>query len=239
MNKIYNVYCDESCHLQHDGINDMVLGAVWCDQTKIKQVNRDIRDMKERYGVATKAELKWTKVAPVKKDLYEELVNYFFDNPALHYRCIVITDKNDQDHIRFHQTHDDWYYKMYFDLLQGILSPSDAYEIYIDIKDTHSNQKIKKLEEVSRNSIYDFSGEVIKRIQPIRSDEVQLMQLVDVLVGAVTYQNRIFPDNHRKSETKLEIIELLKKRSGYRLTRSTLLKEEKFNIFVWQARQYK
>lgn len=50
MNKIYNVYCDESCHLQHDGINDMVLGAVWCDQTKIKQVNRDIRDMKERYG---------------------------------------------------------------------------------------------------------------------------------------------------------------------------------------------
>lgn len=23
---LYNVYCDETCHLEHDGINDMVIG---------------------------------------------------------------------------------------------------------------------------------------------------------------------------------------------------------------------
>lgn len=27
MGKVYNVYCDESCHLEHDCINDMVIGA--------------------------------------------------------------------------------------------------------------------------------------------------------------------------------------------------------------------
>lgn len=236
MSKIYNVYCDESCHLRHDGINDMVIGAIWCEQQQVKKVNCDIRDIKGKYGIAPGSELKWTKVAPVKKDVYEELINYFFDNPWLHFRCIVIPEKNDLDHMRFCQTHDDWYYKMYFDMLKGVFSSADIYEIYIDIKDTHSNQKVKKLEEVSRNSIYDFTGESIKRIQPIRSDEVQLMQLVDVLIGAVMYQNRRFPEEHKKSETKLGLIELIKKRSGFELTKTTLLREDKFNIFVWRAR---
>jgi hypothetical protein len=26
----FNVYCDESCHLEHDRQQAMVLGAVWC-----------------------------------------------------------------------------------------------------------------------------------------------------------------------------------------------------------------
>lgn len=28
----YNIYCDESCYLEHDGINVMAFGAIWCDQ---------------------------------------------------------------------------------------------------------------------------------------------------------------------------------------------------------------
>lgn len=236
MSRLCNVYCDESCHLEHDESNVMVIGAVWCNQGQVRKVNQYIREIKEKHGVKPEAELKWTKVAPIKKNLYMEMVNYFFDNSELYFRCIVIPDKGSLEHGRFQQTHDDWYYKMYFDMLKGIFSPADMYEIYIDIKDTHSNQKVKKLEEVCRNSIYDFNGESIKRIQPIRSDEVQLMQLVDILIGAVAYQNRIFPENHRKSETKLALIDLIKQRSGYKLTKSTLLKEDKFNIFVWQAR---
>ena len=78
MSKRFNVYCDESCHLEHDGINDMVIGAVWCEQQSVKRINRDIRDLKEKYGIASSAELKWTKVAPVKKDVYIDLINYFF-----------------------------------------------------------------------------------------------------------------------------------------------------------------
>jgi len=29
MTPIYNVYCDESCHLENDNQKIMVLGAVW------------------------------------------------------------------------------------------------------------------------------------------------------------------------------------------------------------------
>ena len=233
---IYNIYCDESCHLENDGINDMVLGAVWCPQSKLLDINSRIKEIKAKYNVSQTAELKWTKVGPQKRDLYIELINYFFDCSDLHFRCLVVPNKQKLDHERFNQTHDDWYYKMYFDMLKLIFDPRDKYEVYIDIKDTNSNKKAAKLREVCSNNIYDFSGRIIRRIQPIRSNEVQIMQIVDVLIGAVCYQNRKFPEGFQKSETKREVIELIKERSGYQLTKTTLLREDKFNIFVWDAR---
>lgn len=237
MDILYNVYCDESCHLENDGINDMALGAVWCSKDRIYEISEEIKEIKKKYQVLPSAELKWTKIGPVKKNLYMELLNYFFDSEYLHFRCLVVPDKKLLDHSRFHQTHDDWYYKMYFDMLKVILDPHDSYEIYIDIKDSNSYKKTKKLKEICCNNIYDFSGKVIKRIQPVRSNEIQIMQIVDVLIGAVCYTNRIFPKDFKKSETKLEIIHFIKEKSGYQLNKSTPYKEDKFNIFIWDARQ--
>ena len=148
----------------------------------------------------------------------------------------MVLDKSKLNHERFNQTHDDWYYKMYFDMIKYIFSPQDCYEVYIDIKDTHSHSKAEKLREVCSNNIYDFSGKVVRRVQPIRSDEVQIMQIVDILIGAMAYQNRVFEPDFKKSKTKLELIDMIKDKTGYKLTKTTLLKEEKFNIFMWDPR---
>ena len=234
---LYNVYCDETCHLENDGINVMVLGAVWCPQSKLKEINTRIREIKLRNGVSEKMELKQTKVSPAKIDLYKDLVNYFFDDDDLHFRAVIIPDKDKLDHARFNQTHDTWYYKMYFDMLKVIFSPTDNYEVYIDIKDTNSHRKAQKLKEVCCNSIYDFSQKIIRRLQPIRSDEVQIMQLVDILIGAIGYENRNFPDGFVKSTAKQELIDLIKTKSGYTLRRTTLLREDKVNLLAWDAQE--
>ena len=233
---LYNVYCDETCHLEHDGINVMVLGAVWCPQSKLKEINQRIRQIKERNGVSPTMELKWTKISPAKIDLYRDIVNYYFDDDDLHFRAVVIPGKSKLNHEQFHQTHDDWYYKMYFDMLKVIFNPTDNYEVYIDIKDTNSYRKAQKLKDVCCNSLYDFSQRVIKRLQPIRSEEVQIMQLVDILIGAVGYENRNFPAEFEKSAAKQNIIELINKRSGYTMRKTTLLREEKLNLLAWDAR---
>ena len=149
---------------------------------------------------------------------------------------MVIPDKSKLNHEQFHQTHDDWYYKMYFDMLKVIFNPTDNYEVYIDIKDTNSYRKAQKLKDVCCNYLYDFSQRVIKRLQPIRSEEVQIMQLVDILIGAVGYENRNFPAEFEKSAAKQNIIELIKKRSGYTMRKTTLLREEKLNLLAWDAR---
>ena len=232
----YNIYCDESCHLENDDSNVMVLGAVWCPNNSIREINERIKKIKERNNVSTFAELKWTKISPSKEQLYLDLINYFFDEQRLHFRAIVVPNKSQLDHARFCQTHDDWYYKMYFELLKQIFVKENRYEVYIDIKDTHSNKKAQKLWEASSNSMYDFDKTIIEKIQPIRSHEVQVMHIVDVLIGALGYVNREFPVTHIKSNAKLTMVDLIKKRSGFTLHKNTLLRETKFNMFVWDAR---
>ncbi len=232
---IYNVYCDETCHLKKDDSNAMLLGAIWCPQEKIKEINERIRQIKKRNNVSSLMEMKWTKVSPSKINLYKDLVNYFFDNDDLHFRGIIIPDKKILDHKKFQQTHELWYYKIYFEMLKVIFYPKDIYDIYIDIKDTHSGRRAKELQKVCCNSMYDFSQKIIRRLQPIRSDEVQIMQIVDIIIGAICYENREFPNEFKKSNAKQEIINLIKERSGYTLKKTTLLREEKVNLLIWSA----
>ncbi|MBE5035801.1 DUF3800 domain-containing protein [Gallibacter intestinalis] len=232
----YNIYCDESCHLENDGINSMVIGAVWCPKDKLKEINDRISKIKEKYRVLKQSELKWVKVAPVKLDLYKEIVNYFFDCSDLHFRCVIVPDKNKLDHKKFEQTHDDWYYKMYFEMLKVIFNPQDKYNVYVDIKDSHSYEKTTNLKKICNNSMYDFSGNVVKKIQPIRSHETQIMQIVDILIGAICYANRDFDENFKNSTAKLELIRLIKERSNYQLNKTTLYREDKLNMLLWSAR---
>lgn len=235
MSLSYNLYCDESCHLEHDNSNVMGLGSIWCDTARVHEINARIAEIKKRNGVRPQAEVKWTKVAPAKLQLYIDLVNYFFDDDDLHFRVLIVPDKSCLDHERFSQTHNDWYYKMYFEMIKVVFSPDCRYYVYIDVKDSHSAERAKKLHEVCCNDKYDFSHQIIRRVQPIRSDEVQIMQLVDILLGATTYMNRVFPQDFVQSKAKLEIIKLIRERSGYSLKKTTLLREDKYNMLVWRA----
>lgn len=231
---IYNVYCDESCHLENDRQKTMVLGAIWCPLSYRKEICKDIRAIKQNNGLDKTFEIKWTKISPGKLDFYIELVEYFFNNDNLHFRALIVPDKHKLKHEMFNQTHDTWYYKMYFTLLKAIMEPYNRYRIYIDIKDTQGVVKIKKLHEVLCNQFYDFSREIIERIQLIRSYESDIMQLTDLLIGAISYVNR----DIKTSNAKLAVIERIKVLSGYSLTKSTLLRENKFNIFRWDAQEF-
>jgi len=143
-----------------------------------------------------------------------------------------VPDKRILQHQKFNQTHDDFYYKMYFDLLKVILSPEYAYNIYIDIKDTRSQEKVNKLTDVLRNTHYDYDKRIIKKVQQIKSHEVELLPLADLLMGAIGYLHRGLKTN----AGKLAIIKRIQERSGYSLKHSTLYREDKVNIFIWKSR---
>jgi hypothetical protein len=217
----------------HDRSNVMALGAVWCPHIKSREINLEIRNLKSRFGLSPKFEIKWTKVSNGRLDFYSALVDYFFDNPDLFLRVLVVPDKSKLRHEDFTQNHDEWYYKMYFDMLKIIFDPGSSYNIYLDIKDTRSASKIKKLHEVLCNNIYDFSRGIIQKVQTVRSEELNILQLADFFIGAVNYANRGLMTN----SAKLEIIKRIRERSQYRLTSSTLFLERKVNIFVWQGRE--
>lgn len=127
MGTVYNIYCDESCHLEHDRQNVMVLGAVWCPLQDTRKIAEDVRQIKKQYGLSSKFEVKWTKVSPAKVDFYLDLVEYFFRNDSLGFRAVVIPDKSKLRHEALDQNHDDWYYKMYFTVLNTILEKTCKY----------------------------------------------------------------------------------------------------------------
>lgn len=227
----YNVYCDESCHLENDHQPVMVLGAVWCPLEKTREISIRIREIKIKHKMKADFEIKWTKVSPAQKEFYLDLIDYFFDDDDLHFRALIVPDKTKLQHEKFGHDHDTWYYKMYFDMLKVILSPDACYRIYLDIKDTKSASKLAKLHEVLSNNMYDFQRKIIERVQTVHSREVSLLQLADLLTGAISYLNR----GLSSSPIKLEFIERMKKRSHYELTKTTLLLEKKVNLFRWHA----
>ena len=165
-----------------------------------------------------------------KIDYYKDVMNYFFDNSDLHFRVLVVPDKSELNHEKYDQTHDQFYYKMYFDMLKTIFAPNSFYNIYIDIKDTIGAKKVEKLHEVLCNNHYDFSRDVIRRVQQVRSEEVELIALADFFTGAISYLFR----GLNTSESKLKLIQKIKEKTGYSLQRSTLYKEDKFNLFIWR-----
>jgi hypothetical protein len=208
----------------------MVLGAISCPAFKIKETSKELRLIKKKHNLPQTFEIKWTKVSPGKIDFYLEVIDYYFSKKALNFRALIVPNKTKLNHSLFDQDHNTWYYKMYFTLLKAILNPKLRYRIYLDIKDTCGGVKIAKLHEIISNNLYDFSQEIVERIQLVRSDEIELLQVCDLIIGAITYANRSLTT----STAKQEIIKKIKKASGYTLTKTTLLKEEKMNLFVWQ-----
>lgn len=229
MSTIYNIYCDESCHLENDRQTVMVLGALWCPLENSHEIAARIREIKKRHGLEPNFEIKWTKVSPAKEDFYVDILDYFLEESDLHFRALIVPDKSKLRHEVYDQTHDVFYYKMFFSLLKVILDPQDCYRIYFDIKDTNSSLRISKLHDVLCNNMYDFERHIIERLQTVRSHEVEQMQLVDLLTGTVSYANR----GLHTSKAKSNLVKRLQERSGYSLNKTTLLRESKVNIFIW------
>jgi len=98
---LINIYCDESCHLQSDRFDVMVLGSISCPKEKVASVNRDILAIKEEYGIKPYAEIKWTKVSNSAVEFYEKLIDYFFNNDDLKFRGYIARGKSEIKKDRF------------------------------------------------------------------------------------------------------------------------------------------
>ena len=206
----------------------MTLGAIQYPFDKIRTMSKKITQIKDKYNC--KGELKWTKVSIKNIDFYFELIELFFSDSDLKFRCLIVNNKYNLDHSLYNDgEHNNFYYKMYYELLKNIIENNslDSFNIYIDIKDTKGSTKVFKLHNVLANKFYDFNKNKVKKIQQIRSHESNLLQLSDFILGAVTYCNRDLTSSH----AKLHIVNKIKELSGYNLKQTTPPWENKFNLF--------
>jgi hypothetical protein len=125
MSETFNIYCDESCHLENDVSPVMLLGAIMCPTSEAGRIGAAIQNLKRRHRAA--GELKWNKVAPSRSDFYLELIDFFFAEPTLRFRALIVKDKAKLNHAYFNAgSHDTFYYKMFYYLLDPLIEGASA-----------------------------------------------------------------------------------------------------------------
>lgn len=216
--KTYNLYCDESCHLENDKMPYMLLGYISVPYHQIRIHNEQIKKIKEAYHFY--GEIKWSKVANAQHKFYNEIIDYFFASD-LCFRGLII-DKEQIKNPAFKQDYDLFYYKMYYQLINHKVDMLASYNIYLDIKDTLSSQKVNKLKDILQTKFG-----VIRNLQNIHSHESVFMQITDLIMGAIGYHLR----GEAKVIAKNNLITRIQKHSNNQLDRSTQKSEDKLNLF--------
>lgn len=223
----YNVYCDESCHLRFDDSDVMILGGIACETDSAKDINHAIIDIKLNNGLSPHCEAKWTKISPSNVNFFADLVDYFFDNSDLSFRGYVARGKSEL-RLTNNISYNEWYYKMYYRMLEYVLDGdvTSDYNLYIDIKDTIGAEKVETLKTYLNNH---YHRTIVPKAQLVTSDQIALLQLADILIGALAYKNRRL----ESSKAKLEIINHIERKSGNDLLSTVPLGNRKANWFIW------
>jgi hypothetical protein len=217
MDKTFNIYCDESCHLENDHKEFMFLGSISSAYNQVRLHTAQIKELKKKHHFY--AEIKWSKVSRSKYHFYSDLIDYFFATD-LKFRAVGV-EKSKINNQHFAQTFDEFYYKMYYQLLNHKINSCYSYNVYLDIKDTLSACKVRKLREIL-NTKYG----VFHNVQNIRSHESILMQLSDFLMGAISYRKN---NKEKKNQAKVQLVERIIKKSGLNLDQTNY--SEKLNLF--------
>lgn len=230
MSRKYKIFCDESNHLYSDKSNLMIIGGILCPNDEVQEVNKYIKYLKHKHNAIS--ELKWTKLNSNKKDFYKELLEYFFSRVNLSFNAQIVMNKSNLNHdIYNHGESDEFYYKMYYYTLLPFLKENNDYNIFIDYKDTRGGQRAKQLKSIIKNKFYSY---INVDFTIIHSHESQIMQLTDLLIGAIGYKNRT--DIEKNSEIKNYVVDLLEKMSDFSLNTSTPEWEKKFRFYKFYPR---
>lgn len=218
MSKTFNLYCDESTHLRNDHKPFLLIAYVSVAYNQLKQHKAHLKMLKAKHKV--KGEVKWSSVSNSMYPYYAELIEYFFSND-LKFRAVIV-DKAQIDEKREGFSYNDFYFRMYYQLLHHKIDMAYNYNIYFDIKDTRSQNKLQKLKEILQ---WNAS---IRSFQFIKSHESSLMQLTDLIMGAINYKLR---NDEKKMIAKTKLIEKIESHCKMPITRSTPKNADKFNLF--------
>ena len=100
MSKVYNIYIDESCHLEKDDSEVMCIGYIKIDNTKYSLFKKEIKKIKLKHKSPT--EIKWNRLSMSRLPLYKDIIDYFFSS-EMEFRCVLIKNKNNLDHKRYNR----------------------------------------------------------------------------------------------------------------------------------------
>ncbi|WP_099467429.1 DUF3800 domain-containing protein [Konateibacter massiliensis] len=227
---LFDIYCDESRQDLLVNKNSIKENNKYCCIGGLMAPNKDRATIKQRitnlcHKHQVYGELKWGSVSNNKLLFYVELIELFFELEELNFRTIVI-DAEEVNNTLFNNSDQELgYYKFYYQLLNHWLESNDKYRIYTDFK---TNKERTRLEDLKMYLNKSSPIERVELIQAINSKESVLLQMQNVIMGAVCYYF-----NYGKkgdSVAKNVIINTIEENLGHSI-KPTNRNLKKFNVF--------
>jgi hypothetical protein len=207
---LLHVYCDESRQTQD---RYMVFGGIIVHATAVEPFNQAMnlwRDAQKMH-----AELKWVKVSDNKLAEYKSLMDLFFSlagKNQLHFKSVVF-DTSLIDYDAYHKGDKELgFYKFFYQFLlhsfgNYAIEKNRRMLIILDQRTT-GKQKLSTLCTILNRGIrkkYHCDRDVVRNVQAVDSKTCNLMQIADVMMGAIGYQNN---DCHLRPVARKAKIEL-------------------------------
>lgn len=218
-----NIYCDESRHTSDPSDQYMVIGAVACPREHKRDVVHSIHKLKAKYNA--QGEFGWKRVSPNKEAFYLALLDLFFDDPQLEFRALV-ADRQTLEHESNDGDKELGFYKHYYQMLIHWLKPGNIYHLYLDWQQNKVQQRFSTLKYFL---VKKLTGRAkIASLEPVTSHNQPLIELTDLLIGAIGYAW-----NQRSgSQTKVKFCHEFASKTGFKTLKVGTSKDrEKINIF--------
>ncbi|MBM4031841.1 MAG: DUF3800 domain-containing protein [Planctomycetes bacterium] len=228
----YIVICDES----YTSGRFLVLGALVVPRHNHAMLAAELKEWKVMHGLNPASEFKWTKVSTKYLPLYTEMVEWFFGHLRanhLRFRSLVM-DTGYALYRQFSQgDRETGFYKAYYHLLMQSLKqvcaedPGESVLILLDERrDRYPFQWDRLRKTLNATMRRDFRvGRAVANIEHRVSSgpmgEV-LLQVVDVLIGAIGFVRNGLAALKTSREAKRKLVQIIEKAAGTRLSYDTL-----------------
>ncbi len=253
-----NIYCDESRY-SNPFEQYFLIGCLSLPREKKSEIDGLLKAVRRKFGFMP--ELKWSNVTAAKLPYLNELLEVFFSS-ELEFRAIIV-DKSKLKLSPRKLPTEHTFYKFYYLLLRGLMTAGKDYYVFVDQRNKSEARSLGELEGYLRGHLHKANEEAtpfiatstgtgangtsqtvdnnvdpryLRQLQEVSSEQVILIQLLDLLMGAVGY----YWNGFRGSDAKVKLIEGILARLGKQdLKFSSRLYDKKWNQFVWQPAQTK
>lgn len=240
---VYRIFSDES---RQSKDRYMVLAGVIIPQHRIDEFNQTMSAYRKSTNMHS--ELKWSKVSRAKLDNYKIFVDYFFalcDTDVLHFRSIIF-DNHQVDHKKYNDGNKEvgfykFYYQLYMLFAREYFNEKKATSFVIHPDYRHSKYSLKDYLEILNSGfrkkvhpeISAFSA-----IEPLHSHNSEIIQVLDIILGAIGYVKNGYTLLAKSSPCKIELCNYIAEKAGVRnLGRNTRWGQRRFTVWNFRLKK--
>jgi len=217
---LYHIYCDES---RQTVDRFMILGGLILKVDEVPGFQATMARYRQECRMF--AELKWGKVSAGKIIEYRRFVDYFFalnDTDHVHFHALII-DTSQLDHRTYNKGDKELgFYKFYYQLLlhsfgRKYCRPGGDDRFLVHLDERNSSYKLGTLKVVLNHGMNKKAGidtAPFHAVEPRDSKQSELLQIADILLGAVGYQKNGYHLLVGAKPSKVELAAYIAEKAG-------------------------